>query len=188
MILEKARCHKTEKASQFCFANYILLIFIPPRMTNLLHPADVCWFGSIKKARWVYWFTYEERTYTGNQNARSAGYAVCIDWLSELWSQFSPALIKKSFSLCGIVKHLVDEDNLKIDTASLHSELRQMLTKQDIFNDFVDVDLELAEAVDYANENDPFIFEDQEVVEPISDDILLNAEESEEDDEDKKRT
>ena len=70
----------------------------------------------------------------------------------------------------------------------MHSELRQMLTKQDIFNDFVDVDLELAEAVDYANENDPFIFEDQEVVEPISDDILLNAEESEEDDEDKKRT
>ena len=34
-------------------------------MTNLLQPADVCWFSSIKKsykAKWMDWFIYDPKT------------------------------------------------------------------------------------------------------------------------------
>lgn len=56
-------------------------VLIPPRMTNLLQPADVSWFAAIKSCfhqKWNSWYLNEEKTYTKAGNPRSPGYAKCI--------------------------------------------------------------------------------------------------------------
>lgn len=50
MLLDSATCHQTKKVSEFCLENNVFLLFIPPRLTNLLQPADVVWFAPIKRA------------------------------------------------------------------------------------------------------------------------------------------
>ncbi len=73
LIIDSARCHLTEKVKQFCASKSISLLIIPPRMTNLLQPADVCWFAPIKKAlkrEWDQWYIHEEHTYTAANNMR----------------------------------------------------------------------------------------------------------------------
>ena len=72
LIVDSARCHLTKNVKDYCEQNSIILQYIPPRFTNLLQPADVCWFSSIKKKyseKWTDWFLFEEKTY----NARSPG-------------------------------------------------------------------------------------------------------------------
>ena len=59
LIIDSAPCHLTKNVIGFCENNGILLSIIPPRMTNLLQPADVCWFATLKKAykeKWNSWF------------------------------------------------------------------------------------------------------------------------------------
>ena len=48
----------TTKLAAHTRAKNTNLIIIPPRITNLLQPADVCWFYKFKKAylaKWVEW-------------------------------------------------------------------------------------------------------------------------------------
>ncbi|RNA04130.1 hypothetical protein BpHYR1_039126 [Brachionus plicatilis] len=57
--------------------NGIVTNFIPPRMTNLLQPADVSWFASIKKQyhnKWNKWFLEDERSFTRFGNTKSPVY------------------------------------------------------------------------------------------------------------------
>ena len=77
-------------------------------MTNLLQPADVCWFASIKKDYkkcWSDWYMHEEKNFTRAGNTKSPGYLKCCQWLSIIWRDFDSELIKKSFVVCGIQKH-----------------------------------------------------------------------------------
>ena len=55
LILDQATCHKSEDVAKFCIDHFIDLVFIPGRMTNLLQPADVSWFGVIKKSYKKLW-------------------------------------------------------------------------------------------------------------------------------------
>ncbi len=41
LLIDQAKCHMTEMVKNFCISKRIVLVFIPPRMTNLLQPADV---------------------------------------------------------------------------------------------------------------------------------------------------
>ena len=59
LIIDSAPCHLTPRVKASCELNGIVLFIIPPRLTNLLQPADVCWFSSIKKRyreKWNRWF------------------------------------------------------------------------------------------------------------------------------------
>jgi len=49
LLIDSATCHLTKNVKDFCYENNIFLCFIPPRLTNLLQPADVVWFCLIKK-------------------------------------------------------------------------------------------------------------------------------------------
>lgn len=64
LIIDSATSHTTPRVESFLHDNKIKLLLIPPRMTNLLQPADVGWFSSIKKAyraKWNNWFIYEKK-------------------------------------------------------------------------------------------------------------------------------
>ena len=156
LIIDSAPCHQTKKIKDFCDESGLVLTFIPPRLTNLLQPADVCWFSTIKK---LYkesrnnWFIYEEKSFTSHNNMRSPGYEKCLIWLVELWELFDSKLIKDSFKYCGISKHTIDENsNLLIDIIPLHSILRQMLDENQVLHNYIDTDIQLAEANDQINE------------------------------------
>ncbi|CAF1027868.1 unnamed protein product [Brachionus calyciflorus] len=123
-------CHKTEIVQGFCEDNGINQVFIPPRLTNLLQPADVCWFTQLKRAyhkKWNNWFLFEDKTFTKNGNARSPGYAKCIEWLSDIWRSMDSDYIPSSFESCGITSQF-----------NLHSNLNFMLKTNCIMNDYID--------------------------------------------------
>ncbi|CAF1075178.1 unnamed protein product [Brachionus calyciflorus] len=91
LYFDSARFHVTEKVKDKLSQLDLESFYIPPRMTNLLQPADVCWFSKIKKAyctKWSKWSRNSERTYTVHGNTRSPGYALAISWLSEIWHDF----------------------------------------------------------------------------------------------------
>ena len=130
LILDSARCHLTSKVSDKFEALGLKKVFVMPRMTNLLQPADVGWFSIIKKhlhQRWNNWYLSEEHTFTRFGNIRSPGYALCIKWLSEIWINFPEAYIINSFQQCGISS-----------TREFHSALQKILNDRSPINSFVD--------------------------------------------------
>ncbi len=132
LIWDSAKCHATQKVKQCLIDNNISVIIIPPRFTNILQPADVCWFRNLKRSyceRWNKWFLYEDTTYTVHGNARSPGYAKVTNWLSELWDSFPNHLIKNSFDFCGITsKHVND----------YHMVLKCLLRNETVIQNYVD--------------------------------------------------
>ena len=60
--------------------------------TNLLQPADVSWMRPLKRAyhqKWQHWLINEEKSFTPAGNLRSPGYALVINWISQIWDQLS---------------------------------------------------------------------------------------------------
>lgn len=51
LIWDSARCHLTPKVVEKRRELQLSSVVIPPRLTNLLQPADVCWFASIKRVK-----------------------------------------------------------------------------------------------------------------------------------------
>lgn len=97
LLIDSARCHLTAKVKQFCIQNCIELLIIPPRMTYLLQPADVCWFAPVKKAlkkEWDNWYINDTNlhTYTAANNMRLVCYCNVI--LSYLQTSNYQILIK----------------------------------------------------------------------------------------------
>ena len=81
MILDNAPCHKTLKVIQKFQEFKTNVQFVPPRLTNLLQPADVSWFRSIKSEyhkRWTSWYTSDDHAFTKSGNMKSPGYARVI--------------------------------------------------------------------------------------------------------------
>lgn len=130
LIIDSAGYHLTSKVKKICDELNIKLLFIPPRLTRLLQPADVCWFASLKKQYhklWNHWFIHGEKTITRFDNVRSPGYQQCIRWLSEMWDEFPEHNIINSFEYCGIVSQY-----------NLHDCLKTMMRTNTIIGDFVD--------------------------------------------------
>ncbi|CAF1058245.1 unnamed protein product [Brachionus calyciflorus] len=67
LFLDSAPCHLTNNVKKKFSENQIVSTYIPPRMTNLLQPADVSWFGNLKREyndKWNKWFIEEERSFS----------------------------------------------------------------------------------------------------------------------------
>ncbi|CAF1110790.1 unnamed protein product, partial [Brachionus calyciflorus] len=161
LIIDSARCHLTLQVESFCSENDIILIFVPPRLTNLLQPADVSWFASLKKGYrrvWNNWYLNDERVFTKQGNAKSPGYAKCIEWLSQLWVDFKSESIVKSFVDCGINTHRINGEKIEIDFNQLHGPLKEMLKKKVTINSYVDNETELEEANSMFTDNEADIF------------------------------
>jgi hypothetical protein len=151
-------------------------------MTNLLQPADVCWFASIKreyKRVWSSWYMNEDKSLTRTGNTKSPGYVKCCSWLSAIWSCFDSDLIKKSFTLCGIEQHEVVNGKIRVKWNKLHSVLRSMLEHKKIINNYVCEEDGEDEARFQADENDPLLFGTEDVEMPegfLEDDSDMDAE------------
>jgi len=167
MVFDEATCHMHKKVIDFCALHSIYLLTIPPRMTNLLQPADVSWFASLKRSYrqlWNNWYVYDERTFTRNNNARSPGYVKCAQWLGRIWEEFESNAIIESFISTGVRSHHFDEttSELTVDTSPLHSCLRTILETQVLVHDYVSTDGDLIDLDFFANENDEKIFNDDD--------------------------
>lgn len=67
LILDSAPCHKKKEVKELCKTANLSLLYIPPRMTNILLPADVCWFKTVRheyRKRWQRWFINDIKTFT----------------------------------------------------------------------------------------------------------------------------
>ncbi|RNA22105.1 pogo transposable element with KRAB domain-like [Brachionus plicatilis] len=151
LLLDSARCHSTPKVKEkFNECNFESVI-IPPRLTGLLQPADVCWFSKIKSEyheRWNDWFMNEEKTYTRFGNTKSPGYVKCITWLSEILRNFDSDLLRASFDYCGITSQY-----------QLHSALDHIIKNNVLINDFVEEATNFDDCEDFVDD-DQNLFED----------------------------
>jgi len=103
-MIDCAKCHEKQTVRDYCDKKGIVVKFVPKRLTNLLQPADVMWFASIKMhygEKWNDWFIYDEKKLTSHGNMVSPGYAKTIQWLSEIWNEFDANTIVESFMKCG---------------------------------------------------------------------------------------
>ena len=129
-------------------------------MTNILQPADVCWFRSIKaqfNTKWNEWIINEDKTYTAHGNPRSPGYAEAINWLSEIWRNFDSNIIVKSFECTDIIGN----------RSMLHNGIRAILNEMST-QDYIDFDF-------FDNlESDNEQSEDDDVSEEDDDDNIMN--------------
>ncbi|CAF0916277.1 unnamed protein product [Brachionus calyciflorus] len=124
-------CHTSSETLKFLEDLNIEYSFIPPRLTSLVQPADVCWLKSFKKhyyEKWSNWFLNDHKSFTKNGNLKSPGYAKAIQWISEIWNEFNPSIIKSSFQVCGITSD---------QNTHFHSTLKHFLTNGPI-NEYVD--------------------------------------------------
>ncbi|RNA06757.1 hypothetical protein BpHYR1_049745 [Brachionus plicatilis] len=114
-------------------------------MTNLLQPADVAWFASLKKGyrkKWNNWYMNDVRVFTNQGNAKSPGYAKCVEWLGELWNNFE-----------------TDLDVIEVDFQELHGPLKEMVKKKIVINSYLDKDCELQDAnMMFSESNDKDLF------------------------------
>jgi len=180
LLLDSATCHQTKKVSDFCLENNVFLLFIPPRLTNLLQPADVVWFAPIKKAykkKWNHWFIYDEHTFTINNNMRSPGYLKALKWLTEIWAELDSTMIAKSFDSCGIRTTEICNDTLMLDLTDFHSILAHILRTNQVYDCFITDDLELDDAENQMNEDDAAIFDEiiDDISEESSDESISNS-------------
>jgi len=93
----------------------------------LVQPADVGWFSVIKKAYkrvWNNWYMTTDRNFTARGNMKSSGYVMCLDWISKIWSELDPELVKKSFEICGIHDHSMVDGKVRIRYDNLHKMLK----------------------------------------------------------------
>ena len=116
--------------------NNIKPIYVPKRFTNLLQPADVSWMRPLKRAyqqKWQNWLINEEKSFTPAGNIRSPGYAQVINWISEIWDQLSPEIVRDSFDRCEITSSRMFE---------YHTQLQGFMEKNqlDMIDDFDESD------------------------------------------------
>jgi DDE superfamily endonuclease len=67
LIFDSAKCHLTSKVNDKIREFGLNKVVVPPRLTNLLQPADVGWFSLIKQQlheKWNTWFLTEEHQFT----------------------------------------------------------------------------------------------------------------------------
>jgi hypothetical protein len=108
VFLDPATCHKSVAVNKKLKQIGVERLMIPPRLTNILQPAGVSWFASIKKkihAKWSGWYVNGEKTFAKKNNMRSPGYANLVNWISEIWESIDTDLIAKSFEVCGITSN-----------------------------------------------------------------------------------
>ena len=167
LVLDSAPCHlKKDLADEFR-KQEIKTLFVPPRMTNLLQPADVSWFRSLKSQlskKWTEWSLHGEKTFTKNGNMRSPGYVNIVRWvsklalkdylnqlkldnskkffsfkLSEIWYDFDERVVINSFDSCGITS-----------SNNLHDALDSIVNDDMIIDEMI-VDAETEEDVNAFN-------------------------------------
>ena len=129
LIWDAATCHVSAAVKEKAKSLKIDEIMIPAGMTNLLQPADVCWFKTFKQSfrrKWMNWYINDVKSFTNQGNLRSPGYIKVIEWLSEIWSNFDVNLIRDSFDSCGITSQ-----------NDLHHSLATILEKRVILNEMV---------------------------------------------------
>jgi hypothetical protein len=81
-----------------------------------------------------------EHTFTKNHNCRSPGYAVAISWISEIWDEFDPTIIKESFDYCGITQNKMSGFHKQLQ-AFIENGLLEYVDDSDDADDFIGLNI-----------------------------------------------
>jgi hypothetical protein len=164
LIFDQAPCHTTSRAKASFNNASVNLNWVPKRMTSILQPADVACMRPLKVAyfkKWNDWLINAPISYSQAGNRKSPGYALVVDWISEIWQELDQATIIRSFDQCGITTQ---------NMANYGSQLRHFVRSN-----------ELVENVNLTDEANHEIFEhgDGSSRRPEDDLELLDSDESE---------
>jgi len=144
LVWDHAPCHLTKEVQDVLVNCRTLSIEIPPKLTGLLQPADVCWFRTFKllfRRKYMDWFVNEPKSFTNFGNLRSPGYASVIEWVSDIWQNIDNNLLIKSFDYCGITSQ-----------NELHHVLHKIHYADQRLGEIVETDIEADDEADYRAE------------------------------------
>ncbi|RNA25757.1 pogo transposable element with KRAB domain-like [Brachionus plicatilis] len=161
IILDRAKCHTQESFKDSLASCGCKLAFIPLSLTNILQPADVCWFKFLKNKyslHWNNWFLYGQKLLTKYGNIAGPGYKNITDWILDGWLELNPEYISKSFKDCGIGT---------LNPSDFNSELRKIY-QDGIIPPNISVDIrneidDFNEVYDSYNTDDEDSISDQEI-------------------------
>ena len=117
-------------------------------MINLLQPADVCWFRTLKQkyhVLWNTWFLLGNHAYTRNDKARSLGYVKAVEWLSQIWEEFPSHMIINSFENCGVIGQY-----------RLHNVLQKIVSTNANISEYADIRVPADNIDGFESEEDIF--------------------------------
>ncbi|RNA17765.1 pogo transposable element with KRAB domain-like [Brachionus plicatilis] len=80
------------------------LAYVPASLSNILQPADVCWFKLFKnkyKIHWNDWFLNDEKLFTRKGNIAGPSYDRMTNLITDSWFELSKDYIIQSFIYCG---------------------------------------------------------------------------------------
>ena len=141
LVWDSAPCHQTPSIEEKLIQCKTRTILVPPNMTGLLQPADVCLFRSFKlffRRRYMDWFVNEPKSFTNFGNLRSPGYAAVVEWVSDIWRNLDEQLIFNSFDLCGITSQ-----------NNLHKVLNNIYKTEQLLGEIVETDVEADDEADF---------------------------------------
>ena len=88
-------------------------------------------FATFKKRyheKWNEWAINAEKEISIHGNTKSPGFALVIQWISQIWEEFDEHLIKNSFEQCRITS-----------ISNLHSSLKEIYTSNQLINEYIDL-------------------------------------------------
>ena len=118
---------------------------------------------------WNDWMINAPKSFTSSNNIRSPGYALVIEWISKIWTNFSRDTLRNSFAQCGIVTS---------DPRLFHNQLRHFVKTRTLIDDIETAEEQIFEFHAFEREAAEELMEgEDEVLGHDSDDIIESDEE-----------
>ena len=153
LIWDDFKPHHTDATKQCASRLNVVMRLIPPGMTSLLQPADVCWNKPVKqriKEMYDEWWLSEEQTYTAQGNVRAPDFVTVVGWILDAWEEITPEMIRHSFKACGIT---TEPDGSDMDDIMCFQPRRPC---EEGKNDLKQLFDDLVNGIDVLEEDDPF--------------------------------
>ena len=153
LIWDDYKPHHTDATKQCASRLNVVMRLIPPGMTSLLQPADVCWNKPVKqriKEMYDEWWLSEEQTYTAQGNVRAPDFVTVVGWILDAWEEITSEMIRHSFKACGIT---TEPDGSDMDDIMCFQPRRPC---EEGKNDLKQLFDDLVNGIDVLEEDDPF--------------------------------
>lgn len=101
LVLDAFRCHRMPAIKAALTKQKTDLAIIPGGMTKILQPLDVTVNKPMKDAlrrKWNDWFMDGTHSYTKGGHMRNPTLSEVVQWVSDVWSDLDPEIIKKRIS------------------------------------------------------------------------------------------
>ena len=105
----------------------------------------VCWFKSLKVSytnKWENWFINEPKAFPKYENLTGPGYIKICQWITNIWNDINPDLLKNNFKCCGVLSNKSDDYHSQLKSKVITNFNLIYLIKKFLFEIYLEIMLE----------------------------------------------